>query len=145
VCFGEFLRLGGEWNGQQLLPTGFVDYMRSHCPGVRCGQGPVLVVDGFGWLIALGFDLPADTFMLAGHPRQVIAIISVAQIGDLPHGDDAGGYWLQQRRTAARYSGRRVLTPAPNFYARYAARLSTDFGLGSNAPTRGKMHAGCFP
>jgi len=118
--------------------------MRAPLPASDEGQGPVLVVDSFGWLIALGFDLPADTFMLAGHLRQVIAIISVALIGDLPHGDDAGGYWLQQRRTAARYSGRRVSAPAPNFHARYAARLSTDFRLGSNAPTRGKMHAGCF-
>nr|WP_253075742.1 serine hydrolase [Bradyrhizobium sp. 139] len=73
VRFGEFLRLNGEWNGAQLLPPGFVDYMRSPVPscdeghGLRCGQlwlGP-----------GQGFRLPADTFMLQGHLRQVIAII----------------------------------------------------------------------
>ena len=33
-----------------------------------------MVVDSFGWRVA--DDLPADTFMLAGHLRQVIAIIA---------------------------------------------------------------------
>ncbi|MGM4895847.1 serine hydrolase domain-containing protein [Tardiphaga sp. 839_C3_N1_4] len=73
--FGEFLRLRGEWNGQQLLPAGFVDYMRSPAPASDEGQGPVY---GRGqlWLArGQGFDLPADTFMLQGHLRQVIAVI----------------------------------------------------------------------
>ncbi len=73
--FGEFLRLGGEWNGQQLLPAGFVDYMRSPAPASDEGHGPVY---GRGqlWLApGLDFDLPADTFMLLGHNCQAIAII----------------------------------------------------------------------
>lgn len=73
--FGEFLRRGGEWNGEQLLPKGFVDYMRSPVPASDEGHGPVY---GRGqlWLAqGQGFDLPADTFMLQGHLRQVIAII----------------------------------------------------------------------
>lgn len=73
--FGEFLRLGGEWNGEQLLPRGFVDYMRSPVPVSDEGHGPVY---GRGqlWLgPGQGFRLPADTFMLQGHFRQVIAII----------------------------------------------------------------------
>jgi CubicO group peptidase (beta-lactamase class C family) len=73
--FGEFLRLGGEWNGQRLLPAGFVDYMRSPSPVSDEGHGPVY---GRGqlWLAkGQGFDLPADTFMMQGHLRQVIAII----------------------------------------------------------------------
>jgi CubicO group peptidase (beta-lactamase class C family) len=73
--FGEFLRLGGVWNGQQLLPPGFVDYMRSPAPASDEGQGPVY---GRGqlWLAqGLGFGLPADTFMLNGHLRQTITII----------------------------------------------------------------------
>ena len=73
--FGEFLRLGGEWNGQQLLPPGFVDYMRSPAPASDEGHGPVY---GRGqlWLApGLGFALPADTFMLNGHLRQTITVI----------------------------------------------------------------------
>jgi CubicO group peptidase (beta-lactamase class C family) len=73
--FGEFLRLGGVWNGQQLLPPGFVDYMRSPTPASDEGQGPVYG-RGQVWLArSQGFDLPADTFMLEGHLRQVTAII----------------------------------------------------------------------
>jgi CubicO group peptidase (beta-lactamase class C family) len=75
VRFGEFLRLGGAWNGQQLLPAGFVDYMTSPSPVSDEGHGPVY---GRGqiWL-AKGqeFGLPDDTFMLQGHWRQVIAVI----------------------------------------------------------------------
>lgn len=75
VRFGEFLRLNGEWNGARLLPPGFVDYMRSPVPASDEGHGPVY---GRGqlWLgPGQGFRLPADTFMLQGHLRQVIAII----------------------------------------------------------------------
>jgi CubicO group peptidase (beta-lactamase class C family) len=73
--FGEFLRLGGTWNGQQLLPSGFVDYMASPSPVSDKGQGPVYG-RGQVWL-AKGqqFGLPDDTFMLQGHLRQVIAVI----------------------------------------------------------------------
>jgi len=73
--FGEFLRLGGEWNGEQLLPMGFVDYMRSPVPASEEGHGPVYG-RGQVWLAqGEGFDLPADTFMLQGHLRQVVTII----------------------------------------------------------------------
>jgi CubicO group peptidase (beta-lactamase class C family) len=71
----EFLRLGGKWNGEQLLPAGFVDYMRTPLPASDEGHGPVY---GRGqlWLgPGLGFNLPADTFVLAGHNRQAIAIV----------------------------------------------------------------------
>jgi CubicO group peptidase (beta-lactamase class C family) len=73
--FGELLRLGGAWNGQQLLPVGFVDYMRSPLAASDEGHGPVYG-RGQVWLAkGQGFDLPADTFMMQGHLRQVIAII----------------------------------------------------------------------
>jgi CubicO group peptidase (beta-lactamase class C family) len=73
--FGEFLRLGGEWNGQQLLPPGFVDYMRSPSPPSDEGHGPVYGRGQLWLALGQGFGLPADTFMLQGHLRQVIAII----------------------------------------------------------------------
>ncbi len=73
--FAEFLRLNGEWNGEQLLPTGFVDYMRSPVPTSDEGHGPVYGRGGVWLAPGEGFKLPADTFMLQGHLRQVIAII----------------------------------------------------------------------
>ncbi|MCK1736185.1 serine hydrolase [Bradyrhizobium sp. 138] len=75
VRLGELLRLGGEWNGQQLLPRGFVDYMRSPVPASDRGHGPVYGRGGVWLARGQGFKLPADTFMLQGHLRQVIAII----------------------------------------------------------------------
>lgn len=73
--FAEFLRLGGEWNGQQILPAGFVDYMRTPFLASSAAHGPVY---GRGQLwLAQGQDygLPSGTFTLEGHLRQVIAII----------------------------------------------------------------------
>jgi CubicO group peptidase (beta-lactamase class C family) len=73
--FGEFLRRGGEWNGEQLLPMDFVDYMRSPELASDEGHGPVYG-RGQVWLArGEGFNLPADTFMLQGHLRQLITII----------------------------------------------------------------------
>jgi len=101
--FGEFLRLGGEWNGEQLLPMGFVDYMRSPVPASDEGHGPVYG-RGQVWLgPGQGFDLPADTFMLQGHPPPSDSDHPLAKIGDPAHGIDAGRYWLQRRETAARH------------------------------------------
>lgn len=73
--FGEFRRLGGAWNSEQLPPAGFVDYMRSPSPMSDEGHGPVYG-RGQVWL-AKGqeFGLPDETFMLQGHLRQVIAVI----------------------------------------------------------------------
>jgi len=73
--FGEFLRLDGKWNGELLLPIGFVDYMRSPVPASDEGQGPVYGRGGVWLARGEGFNLPAETFMLQGHLRQVIAII----------------------------------------------------------------------
>ncbi len=84
--FGEFLRLDGVWNGNAILPAGFVSMMRK----------PVAVSDtGFGaeygkgqlWLRGpeagtpagedpdKGYDLPKDTYWMLGHDGQSTAII----------------------------------------------------------------------
>jgi hypothetical protein len=55
----RIFRLGGVWNGQQILPQGLVDYMRSPTPASDEGQGP-LYGQGQVWLArGQGFDLPA--------------------------------------------------------------------------------------
>ncbi len=73
--FGEFLRLGGQWNGQQILPADFVAYMHSPSPNSDGGHGPVYA-RGLIWLgPGQGYKLPPDTFLMQGHNRQVIAII----------------------------------------------------------------------
>ncbi len=72
--FGQFLLQGGEWNGEQILPAGYVDWMREAAPasdGVY-GRGQL-------WLAGpergLQAELPADTYWLRGHDGQSIAII----------------------------------------------------------------------
>ena len=62
-------------DGEQLLPDGFVDYMRTPFPASDDGHGPEY---GRGqlWLAkGLQSGLPSDAFMLNGHLRQTITII----------------------------------------------------------------------
>lgn len=87
--FGEFLRNDGAWNGEQILPEGFVAWMREPAPASagKYGRGQV-------WLAGpgdddSGFDLPADTFWLRGHDGQTVAVVPsrglvVARLGLTP-------------------------------------------------------------
>ena len=73
--FGLFLLRDGRWFGRQILPEGYVAWMRDPAPasGGIYGRGHV-------WLAGPGsadegFDLPADTFWLRGHDGQSTAIV----------------------------------------------------------------------
>ncbi|MBL0935297.1 MAG: serine hydrolase [Rhizobiaceae bacterium] len=72
--FGQFLLQDGIWNGEQILPAGYVDWMREAAPA---SEG----VYGRGQLWLAGpergrqADLPADTYWLRGHDGQSMAII----------------------------------------------------------------------
>jgi CubicO group peptidase (beta-lactamase class C family) len=79
--FGQFLLQDGVWNGQRLLPEGFVGMMRT----------PTLTSNGAytrlqAWLrppgSGTGCDclLPADTFWLEGHDGQSMAIVPSANL-----------------------------------------------------------------
>ena len=73
--FAEFLRLCGEWNGQQLLPEGFVNYMRTPFPASDQGHGPEYGRGQLWMAQGLQSGLPSDAFMLNGHLRQTITIV----------------------------------------------------------------------
>lgn len=86
--FGEFLRNDGVWNGEQLLPQGFVAWMREEAPASSGAYAR-----GQLWLKGpgedAGFDLPADTFWLRGHDGQSVAVIPskglvIARLGLTP-------------------------------------------------------------
>ncbi len=79
--YGQFLLQQGVWNGQALLPAGYVKLMVTPvaASGGQYGQGQV-------WLWGsdptrpgenpdLQFGLPSDTFWMEGHDGQSIAII----------------------------------------------------------------------
>ena len=69
--YGLFLAQGGVWQGQELLPRGYVAMMASPvaASGGEYGQGLV-------WLSPdLSVGLPADAFWMEGHDGQYTAII----------------------------------------------------------------------
>ncbi len=84
--FAQFLLQNGAWQGQQLLPDGYVDMMATPVAASKGQYGR-----GFVWLwgsdpIIEGqnpdavFGIPPDTFYMLGHDGQSIAIIRSRQI-----------------------------------------------------------------
>lgn len=79
--FGQFLLQDGVWNGEPVLPPGFVGWMREPAPasGGEYGRGHV-------WLQVpaapgeAGAAVPPDTFWLRGHDGQSMAIIPSKQL-----------------------------------------------------------------
>lgn len=80
--FGLFILRKGVWNGQEILPTGFVDWMHEEAPASkgRYGKGQVWLYGPEGDTPAgqdpdKGFGLPDDTFWFEGHDGQSVAVI----------------------------------------------------------------------
>lgn len=77
--FGQFLLQDGVWNGAQILPAGFVAWMREKSPANDVyGKGQLWLEgpgdeDDPGAGVAVG--LPADTFWMEGHDGQTVAIV----------------------------------------------------------------------
>ncbi|MBZ9858082.1 serine hydrolase domain-containing protein [Mesorhizobium sp. CA12] len=82
--FGQFLLQGGAWNGNQILPAGFVDWMREAAPASKVyGKGQVWIEgpgdeENPGAGVAAG--LPKDTYWMEGHDGQTAAIIPSEQL-----------------------------------------------------------------
>ncbi|MER9326144.1 beta-lactamase family protein [Mesorhizobium sp. M0152] len=82
--FGQFLLQGGVWNGNQILPAGFVDWMREPASASKVyGKGQLWIEapgdeDSPGAGIAAG--LPKDTYWMEGHDGQTVAIIPSEQL-----------------------------------------------------------------
>lgn len=75
--FGELLRRGGEWNGKQILPEGYVDWMREPAPasGSAYGRGQVWLVGPGGASADEPYELPDDVFWILGHDGQSVAVV----------------------------------------------------------------------
>jgi CubicO group peptidase (beta-lactamase class C family) len=80
--FGQFMLQDGVWNSQEILPPGFVAWMREEAPASKgqYGRGQVWLYGPEGDTPAgqdpdVGFDLPDDTYWLEGHDGQSVAII----------------------------------------------------------------------
>jgi CubicO group peptidase (beta-lactamase class C family) len=80
--FGQFMLQGGVWNGQPLLPEGFVSWMTEAAPASNGEYGR-----GQLWLHGpqagtpdgedpdAGFPIPADAYWLLGHDGQSTTVI----------------------------------------------------------------------
>ena len=79
--YGQFLLQQGVWQGQALLPAGYVDMMVSPvaASGGQYGQGQVWLWGSAPKTPGVNpdreFGLPSDTFWMEGHDGQSIAII----------------------------------------------------------------------
>lgn len=71
--FGLFLLQNGAWNGEQLLPEGFVDFMRTPTKASdgRYGAGQVWTKYGRDG----GPALPPDSYWLQGHDGQTVMLV----------------------------------------------------------------------
>ena len=76
----DWARLGnlylrdGVWNGQRILPAGFVTFVRTLAPAWKADQRPIY--GGFFWLNGDGaFPVPADAYYMAGAGGQYAVII----------------------------------------------------------------------
>ncbi|HEY0746911.1 MAG TPA: hypothetical protein VGD63_09450, partial [Steroidobacteraceae bacterium] len=98
--YGQFLLQDGTWQGQDLLPAGYVSMMATPVAASRGQYGK-----GQTWLWGsepvtpgvnpdTAFGIPADTFWMSGHDGQNVAIIKsrqlvIVRLGLTPH---AAGY-----------------------------------------------------
>jgi CubicO group peptidase (beta-lactamase class C family) len=84
--YGQFLLQDGVWQGQELLPAGYVAMMATPVPASdgQYGQGQT-------WLWGsdattphvnpdTAFGIPADTFWMSGHDGQNVAVIKSRQL-----------------------------------------------------------------
>ncbi|AZO67525.1 serine hydrolase [Mesorhizobium sp. M6A.T.Cr.TU.016.01.1.1] len=82
--FGQFLLQDGVWNGKEILPAGFVNWMREAAPASKVyGRGQLWIEgpgdeESPGAGIAAG--LPRDTYWMEGHDGQTVAIIPSEQL-----------------------------------------------------------------
>ena len=85
--FGQFLLQDGVWNGQRLLPEGFVKTISSPSAASKgeYGRGQIWRWGPQG-STPVGenpdgrFNLPADTFWMRGHDGQTVAIVPSRQL-----------------------------------------------------------------
>jgi CubicO group peptidase (beta-lactamase class C family) len=84
--YGQFLLQDGVWQGQALLPAGYVDMMVAPVPasGGQYGKGQTWLWGSDAATPGLNpdapFGIPADTFWMSGHDGQKIAVIKSRQL-----------------------------------------------------------------
>jgi CubicO group peptidase (beta-lactamase class C family) len=71
---GNLYLQGGVWNGERILPPGYVEFARSLAPAWQADGRPIY--GGFFWINGEGaFPVPKDTYYMAGAGGQTTMII----------------------------------------------------------------------
>ena len=75
--FGLFLLQDGVWEGKEILPPGFVAWMREPAPASKgvYGKGQLWLKGPDGPKADAEFGLPGDIFWVVGHDGQTMAIV----------------------------------------------------------------------
>jgi CubicO group peptidase (beta-lactamase class C family) len=82
--FGQFLLQDGVWNGKDILPAGFVDWMREQAPASKAyGNGQLWIAgpgDEKNPVGGIAAGLPRDTYWMEGHDGQMVSVIPSEQL-----------------------------------------------------------------
>jgi CubicO group peptidase (beta-lactamase class C family) len=98
--FGLLLAGDGVWNGERLLPEGWVEFSRTAAPARPVEEG----VRGYGahfWLMDSMPAIPRGTFTTAGNKGQYVTIVPQHDLVIVRTGvDPLGKSWSQERFVA---------------------------------------------
>jgi len=91
----DWARLGnlylqdGVWNGERILPEGFVKFVSTVAPAWAADKRPIY--GGFFWLNGMGqWPVPASAYYMLGAGGQVVLIIPSKELVVVRLGDDKG-------------------------------------------------------
>jgi CubicO group peptidase (beta-lactamase class C family) len=98
--FGLLLARDGVWNGERILPEGWVEFSRTAAPARPEEEGS----RGYGaqfWLLGTMPGVPEETFTTAGNKGQYVTIIPGHDLVIVRTGvDPLGRSWLHERFVA---------------------------------------------
>ena len=98
--FGLFLAADGVWNGERLVPEGWVQFSRSPAPA----RPHVPDQQGYGaqfWLLDTLPGIPAGTFTSAGNKGQYVTVVPGRELVVVRTGVNPNGVGFRQDRLVA--------------------------------------------
>lgn len=86
--FGLLHARDGVWNGERLLPDGWIDYVRRRGPAQPTGDGEGY---GAGWWVLGGEGIPAGAFAAQGNRGQWVVVVPSLDLVVVRRGFDRTG------------------------------------------------------
>ena len=94
--FGVLLANDGVWDGERLLPEGWVEFSRTPAPAKPVAEGP----RGYGaqfWLLDSITGIPEGTFTTAGNKGQYVTLVAPGLVVVRTGVDPLGTSWEHER------------------------------------------------